>query len=137
MAQMLSIDSLLTVTTESVDSVPGAIGLKDVNSGATVLVVDDDKTVAALFTRVLTAHGYAVRVADDGPRALGAVKEYAPDVVLLDVGLPRLNGVEVCRHLKREAATRLLPVVLMTGLDQDAHRIEGLEAGADDSSASR
>jgi putative two-component system response regulator len=132
MDQTWSIDSRRAVNAEPIDIVTGAIGMKGVNSPPTVLVVDDDKTVAALFTRVLTAHGYAVRAADDGARALAAVKAHAPDVVLLDVGLPKMNGVEVCRHLKREAATRLLPVVLITGLNDDAHRIEGLEAGADD-----
>ena len=95
-------------------------------------MVDDDQALAALYIRVLTAHGYIVRVIDDGPSALASVKEHPPDVVILDVGLPTMSGVEVCRQLKREASTRLLPVILITGRNDDVHRIEGLEAGADD-----
>jgi cyclic di-GMP phosphodiesterase len=97
-----------------------------------ILVVDDDEGVASLFTRALRAHGYSVQVAHDGPSALTAVRDEPPDVVLLDVVIPLVDGYEVCRHLKRDPATRLLPVVLVTGLTDREQRIEGLKAGADD-----
>ena len=127
-----NIESLPAATPGEVDAAAGATGGQDVTRAATVLVVDDDQALAALYIRVLTAHGYTVRVTDDGPSALASVKEHPPDVVILDVGLPTMSGVEVCRQLKREAATRLLPVILITGRNDDVHRIEGLEAGADD-----
>lgn len=97
-----------------------------------VLVVDDDEAVTRLFTRALQPHGYAVQVAHDGTSALSAVRDAPPDIVLLDVMIPGLDGYEVCRRLKRDPATRLLPVVLVTGLTERAQRIEGLKAGADD-----
>jgi DNA-binding response OmpR family regulator len=97
-----------------------------------VLVVDDDEGITQLFTRGLRPHGYAVQVAHDGPSALSAVREDPPDVVLLDVMMPAFDGYEVCRRLKRDPATRLLPVVLITALTERAQRIEGLKAGADD-----
>jgi putative two-component system response regulator len=97
-----------------------------------VLVVDDDDHVTGLFARLLTAEGYAVEVAQDGPAALQAVADHPPDVMLLDVIIPGLDGFEVCRRLKRESVTRLLPVILVTGLTERTQRIEGLEAGADD-----
>jgi DNA-binding response OmpR family regulator len=68
----------------------------------------------------------------DGPSALTAVAKQAPDVVLLDVGIPGLDGFEVCRRLRRETATRLTPIVFVTGQNAREPRIEGLAAGADD-----
>ncbi|PYR92651.1 MAG: metal-dependent phosphohydrolase [Acidobacteria bacterium] len=97
-----------------------------------VLIVDDDEAITRLLIRRLCPHGYAVQVAHDGPSALSAVRDDPPDVVLLDVMIPIIDGYEVCRRLKRDPATRLLPVVLVTGLTERAQRIEGLKAGADD-----
>lgn len=99
---------------------------------ATVLVVDDDHGVTALFSRLLTTSGCTVRVCHDGPAALAAVSAAAPDIVLLDVVLPGIDGYEVCQRLRRNAATRLLPIVLITGMSDRAERLKGLEAGADD-----
>jgi putative two-component system response regulator len=97
-----------------------------------VLVVDDEETVSAFLTRLLTAEGCVVEVTTDGPTTLQAVTTNPPDVILLDVVIPGVDGFEVCRRLKRDPATRLLPVILVTGLGERAQRIEGLEAGADD-----
>jgi putative two-component system response regulator len=97
-----------------------------------VLVVDDEAGVRSFFLRLLGDEGYTVDFATDGPSALTAVAKQAPDVVLLDVGLPGLDGFEVCRRLRCEASTRLTPIVFVTGQNAREHRIEGLAAGADD-----
>jgi putative two-component system response regulator len=97
-----------------------------------VLVVDDDEFVAGAFHKLLTRDGYGVDVAEDGPSALAAIATRPPDVVLLDVLLPGLDGYEICRRLKREPATRLTPVVLVTGLAERQERLTGVEAGAED-----
>lgn len=97
-----------------------------------VLVADDAESIRALFKKLLTTDGHEVISAEDGAQALDAVREYHPDVVLLDVTMPRLNGLEVCRQLKSDPATRLTPVVLVTGLSELSDRIKGIEAGADE-----
>ena len=98
----------------------------------TVLIVDDDEGVRSLFSRLLSHEGYAVDVAPDGASALAAMPVLRPDVVLLDVMMPGLTGFEVCRRLKRDPATRLTPVILVTVLNGREQKIEGLRAGADD-----
>ena len=98
----------------------------------TVLVVDDDAGVRHLFKRWLTTQGYAVVTAEDGDAALAAVRQQSPDVVLLDVAMPKLNGIEVCRRIKQDGATRLTPVILVSAVDGLSDRIDGLAAGADD-----
>ncbi|MGH9202838.1 MAG: response regulator, partial [Vicinamibacterales bacterium] len=104
----------------------------DTRMSARVLVVDDDRGVASLFERLLTREGFVVYVAHDGPSALAAVASHAPDVVLLDILMPEMNGFEIYQRLKRESATRLTPVVMVTALSDRENRIRGLEAGADD-----
>jgi putative two-component system response regulator len=99
---------------------------------AKILVVDDEPAVQRLLDQLLRRHGYTVEAADDGEMALAAVRANPPDVVLLDVVLPGISGYEVCRRLRRDPATRLLPVVLITGLHEREQRLEGVEAGADD-----
>ena len=101
-------------------------------AGSRVLVVDDDPVVATTFGRLLSASGYQVEIAGDGLSALAAVDRQAPDVVLLDVKMPQMDGFEVCEALKRDSVTRLTPVILVTGLSHRDHRIRGLNAGADD-----
>lgn len=97
-----------------------------------VLVVDDEEDVQKVFVRLLTSEGYSVHTASDGLSALTAIATLAPDVVLLDVNMPGLDGFEVCRRVRREPSTRLTPIVFVTGLDAQAQRVEGLAAGADD-----
>jgi putative two-component system response regulator len=106
--------------------------MNDSPQASKILVVDDDEGTVRLLTRLLSGQGYAVEAAHDGPSAMQAVRERPADVVLLDVVLPGMNGYEVCRQLKHEPATRLLPVILITGLTEQRQRIEGLQAGADD-----
>ncbi len=97
-----------------------------------VLVVEDDAANAKMLTRLLCAEGYTVETAVDGQQALEAVAKRPPDVLLLDVMLPTIDGFEVCRRVKADPATRLTPVVFLTGLDAGEHRIAGINVGADD-----
>jgi putative two-component system response regulator len=97
-----------------------------------VLVVDDLSANVGLVTAVLQADGYVVRAASSGQEALEAVVQEQPDLILLDVVMPGLDGFEVCRRLKADAATRLIPVVLVTALRDSGDRIRGINAGADD-----
>ncbi|HEX3644823.1 MAG TPA: HD domain-containing phosphohydrolase [Vicinamibacterales bacterium] len=97
-----------------------------------VLVVDDERANIEVLTRMMTREGYEVISASNGELALAAVARYRPDLVLMDVNMPVVNGFEACRQLKRETATRLLPVILLTGLAATEDRLRGIEAGADD-----
>lgn len=97
-----------------------------------ILVVDDYAPNANGMRDLLAAAGYSVRVAYNGVEALGLVAEEAPDLVLVDVVMPGMSGVELCRELKTRGGTRLTPVVLITASQDRGHRLAGLEAGADD-----
>ncbi|MEI6670003.1 MAG: HD domain-containing phosphohydrolase [Acidobacteriota bacterium] len=106
--------------------------LETVQQTANVVVVDDTDVSAEVLRRLLLQDGYAVEVAHDGESGLEVVRRSTPDLVLLDVMMPGINGFEVCRRLKSDPATRLTPVVLVTTLDGRDDRIEGVDAGADD-----
>ncbi len=97
-----------------------------------IVVADDTDSIRALFQKLLSADGHEVITVEDGLEALAAVERHRPDVVLLDVGMPGLDGIEVCRRLKSNPESRLTPVVLVTGLSDLSDRIKGIEAGADD-----
>ena len=102
------------------------------SSGAKVLVIDDQPAMIEILSRVLTRQGYAVSSAPDGIAGLKAVDRDAPDVILLDVTMPGLNGLEVCRRLKSDVGTRFTPVVLVTGRHDQQLLTEAADAGADD-----
>jgi putative two-component system response regulator len=97
-----------------------------------VLIVDDVDGNVQLAASVLEPQGYSVSSAHTGREALEAVDRDQPDLILLDVMMPELDGFEACRMLKAHARTRLIPVVLVTALRNPENRIRGLEAGADD-----
>jgi putative two-component system response regulator len=99
---------------------------------ARILVVDDRAENRALLERVLTAQGYLVQTASEGTSALRSIEHAPPDLILLDVQMPGLDGFEVCRLIKSRSATRLTPIVLITGLTDRESRIQGIDAGADD-----
>ena len=99
---------------------------------AKVLVVDDTPNNIKLLADILAAKGYAVATAASGEEALAKIAADQPDIVLLDVMMPGLSGYDVCRRIRAEALTALLPVVLVTALDPDKERVKGIEAGADD-----
>src|ERR1700681_2914695 len=97
-----------------------------------VLIVDDVAGNARLVESLLAPDGYAVRMVGDGAEALRLVRAEPPDLLLMDVMMPDVDGFEACRAIKQDPATRLIPVVLVTSLDDTASRIRGIEAGADD-----
>jgi DNA-binding response OmpR family regulator len=96
---------------------------------ARVLVVEDDADIAGVLRRSLDKEGYEVRVAGDGPAALSESGLFEPDAVVLDLGLPRLDGVEVCRRLREDGD---VPILILTARDAVDSRVEGLDSGADD-----
>ena len=98
---------------------------------ARILVVDDQRTNAEMVSGLLRNLGYEVELALDGQEALELVREKGPDLVISDILMPGLDGYELCRRLRANAATALLPVILVTGVEQ-SERIKGVEAGADD-----
>jgi len=99
---------------------------------ARILVVDDTAHNVKLLADVLGARGYAVSTASSGKEALERVAADGPDLVLLDVVMPEMSGYEVCKALRADPATALLPVVMVTALDPSQERVKGIEAGADD-----
>jgi two-component system cell cycle response regulator len=99
---------------------------------ARILVVDDIEANVRLLEAKLTAEYYDVMTAYDGPTALALAAAECPDIILLDVMMPGMDGFEVCRRLKDDPITRHIPVVLVTALDGRQDRINGLEAGADE-----
>jgi DNA-binding response OmpR family regulator len=94
-----------------------------------VLVVDDDPTVREVVVSYLRAEGYAVSEAADGRTALARVTAEAPDLVVLDIMLPEVDGLEVCRQVR---ATSQIPIIMLTALGTESDRVVGLEMGADD-----
>jgi class 3 adenylate cyclase len=99
---------------------------------ARILVVDDTPNNVKLLKDLLTMKGYAVVTASSGPEGLEQIDKEHPDLVLLDVMMPGMNGYDVCRKIRESPATAILPVVMVTALDPGPERIKGLEAGADD-----
>ena len=94
-----------------------------------VLVVEDDEDIAQALQRSLRMEGYEVRAAPDGPTALEHGRAFAPDLVILDLGLPGLDGLEVARSLRAEDD---VPILILTARDALESRVEGLDSGADD-----
>jgi DNA-binding response OmpR family regulator len=100
-----------------------------VTPASRILVVDDDPTIRDVLSRYLAHAGFAVHTAEDGLQALASMAENSPDLVVLDVMLPGLDGIEVCRRLR---ASTPVPVVMLTALGEEDDRVVGLEVGADD-----
>jgi two-component system response regulator MprA len=95
-----------------------------------ILVVDDEPAVRQALHRALTFEGYSVRLAEDGKQALDAMLEVPPDVVVLDLSMPGIDGLEVCRRMR--AAGDVTPILMLTARHATADRVAGLDAGADD-----
>jgi two-component system response regulator MprA len=95
-----------------------------------VLVVDDDPPLQRMLRRTLAAEGFEVTIAGDGGAALAAAERFAPDVIVLDVAMPTLDGLAVCRRLRAKGLPT--PILMLTARDAVADRVAGLQAGADD-----
>ena len=105
------------------------VRMTDVSRPPRVLVVEDDDEIAQTLQRSLRMEGYEVRVASDGVSALDDAHAFLPDLVVLDLGLPRLDGVDVAKTLR---ANDDVPILMLTARDALEARVEGLDAGADD-----
>lgn len=97
-----------------------------------ILVVDDQRANVEILAKVLQARGYEVLTAADGETALRQVAASNPDLIVSDILMPDMSGYELCRRLRADPSTTLLPVILVTSLDPQAERLHGIEAGADD-----
>jgi class 3 adenylate cyclase len=100
--------------------------------GARILVVDDQEDNVLLLAELLRLHGYTVETVLSGRAALDAVERSSPELMLLDVVMPGMSGLQVLRQLREDPRHAMLPIVLVTALDPDVERIHGLESGADD-----
>ena len=96
-----------------------------------ILVVDDEPYIVELLKLRLESNGYEVLIADDGDTGLEKAETEKPDLILLDVMMPTINGVEVCRLLKENQFTKHIPVILLTVKNQQKDRVLGLSAGSD------
>jgi two-component system KDP operon response regulator KdpE len=94
-----------------------------------ILVVDDEAQITRVLRTSLSAQGYSIRSAGDGDEALRVMKEWTPDLVITDLGMPNMNGVELCRHIR---ANSQLPIIVLSVREQERTKIEALDAGADD-----
>ena len=99
------------------------------NMGTQVLVVDDEPVVTEVVERYLRLEGYEVSLASDGAVALQLAQEWAPDLVILDIMLPAVDGLEVCRQIRNESQ---VPIIVLTARGDETDRVVGLELGADD-----
>ena len=97
-----------------------------------ILIVEDDRDIAELVQRYLTRAGHATDALGHGSEALASVRERMPDLVILDLMLPGIDGLQVCRALRGAPETRALPIIMLTARTEETDRIVGLELGADD-----
>src|SRR5207302_6811225 len=101
-------------------------------TGAKILLVEDDPQAVGILEPILVSRGFSVAVARDGVEGLEKVKLHSPDILLLDVNMPRMDGIELCRQIKNDDSVRLIPVIMLTGQSDFEKKLEALEAGADD-----
>src|SRR5689334_24880466 len=97
-----------------------------------ILIVDDNETNRDILIARLGPHGYDLKQAADGEEALAAAKEHLPDLILLDVMMPKLDGIEVCKRIKSDATMPFTPIIMCTAKADSKDVIAGLEAGADE-----
>jgi putative two-component system response regulator len=108
----------------------GASGLT--YAGAKILLIEDDPQAVGILEPLLISKGFSVAVARDGVEGLEKVELLSPDIILCDVSMPRMDGLEVCRNLKSHNTTRIIPIVMLTAYSDLDKKLEALEAGADD-----
>ncbi|HSG99337.1 MAG TPA: response regulator transcription factor [candidate division Zixibacteria bacterium] len=97
-----------------------------------ILIVEDEEDILALVTYNLTREGYAIRGLTSGDEALAAIAEQTPDLLILDLMLPGLDGLELCRRIKANSETAHIPIIMLTARGEEADIVTGLELGADD-----
>lgn len=97
-----------------------------------ILIVDDEKDIRELLSFQLQQHGFATVAASNGEEALSKIEEKPPDLIILDLMMPKMDGAEVCRVLKRDEKTRRLPIIMLTAKGEEIDRVVGFELGADD-----
>ena len=97
-----------------------------------ILIVEDDKDIAALIAYYLDKAGYGTEIVGDGAHALAAARSTPPDLVILDLMLPGLNGLDVCKALRADSRTAALPIIMLTARGEESERVLGLDSGADD-----
>jgi CheY-like chemotaxis protein len=97
-----------------------------------ILVVDDNRDSASSMAKILSMLGHEVRTAHDGLEAVAAAEEFRPNIILMDVGMPRLNGYEATRHIRQQAWGADVTIIALTGWGQDGDRTESRAAGCDD-----
>src|SRR5215207_7621876 len=102
------------------------------NPTTTILIVDDEPSGRETLAALLHTQGYQLAFAAGGAEALAQATKLQPDLILLDVMMPEIDGFEVCRRLRADPAIAEVPIVLVTALDDRRSRLEGIEAGADD-----
>lgn len=99
------------------------------NGKRRILVVDDEQQITRVLRTSLSSQGYDIRVANDGEMALEILKDWAPDLVLTDLYMPRIDGVDLCRQLRRKSQ---VPIVVLSVKDEERTKVQALDAGADD-----
>src|SRR5437773_12497588 len=104
----------------------------DTGSGRTILIIEDESDVADLLALNLRKGGFKVSTAADGATGLQKARDDRPDFIILDLMLPKMSGLEVCRILKSDTATSRIPILMLTAKAEEVDRIAGLEFGADD-----
>ncbi len=97
-----------------------------------ILIIEDDRDIVELVRYNLTNEGFQVAAANDGSAGLAAVKKSPPDLLLLDLMLPKLSGLDICREIRRDESLNRLPILMLTARGEEADRVIGLEIGADD-----
>ena len=97
-----------------------------------ILVVEDEQAIVEIVSQALKRHGFDVATANDGDTALDMAYSLRPDLIILDIMLPRMDGWEVCRRLKSEAETKNIPIIMLTARREERDVVEGLDLGADD-----
>ena len=94
-----------------------------------ILVVDDETQIARVLKTTLSSHGYGVRVASDGDEAVQVMKEWSPDLVITDLRMPNMDGLELCKHIRAKSK---LPIIVLSVKGEERTKVEALDAGADD-----
>lgn len=108
------------------------VKIEEIIKNQRILVVDDNKDIVHLFKKILSTHGYKVTSAENGHEALKMAFENPPDLILLDLALPKMDGYTVCKKLKESNETSMIPVIMVTCRDTMKDKIQGLQLGADD-----